>query len=107
MKRFLERLLKRYTFEEMRIPLGVLATDLCAGHPVTFRDHGDVFLPIRASCAYPGLFLRCTTKAACWWMAPSPWRFLQCCPPTWCHACNLRLPAGTIGSAGARATCLK
>ncbi len=28
MKRFLERLLKRYTFEEMRIPLGVLATDL-------------------------------------------------------------------------------
>ena len=57
MKRFLERLLKRYTFEEMRIPLGVLATDLCAGQSVTFRDHGDVFLPIRASCAYPGLFL--------------------------------------------------
>jgi NTE family protein len=57
MKRFLEGLLKRYTFEEMRIPLGVLATDLCAGHPVTFRDQGDVFLPIRASCAYPGLFL--------------------------------------------------
>ena len=24
---------------------------------MTFRDHGDVFLPIRASCAYPGLFL--------------------------------------------------
>ena len=41
----------------MRIPLGVLATDLCAGQPVTFRDQGDVFLPIRASCAYPGLFL--------------------------------------------------
>ncbi len=57
MKRFLERLLKRYTFEEMNIPLGVLATDLCAGQPVAFRDHGDVFLPIRASCAYPGLFL--------------------------------------------------
>jgi NTE family protein len=57
MKRFLERLLKCYTFEEMRIPLGVLATDLCAGQPVTFRDQGDVFLPIRASCAYPGLFL--------------------------------------------------
>ncbi len=57
MKRFLERLLKCYTFEEMRIPLGVLATDLCAGEPVTFRDQGDVFLPIRASCAYPGLFL--------------------------------------------------
>jgi NTE family protein len=56
MKRFLERLLKRYRFEEMRIPLGVIATDLCTGSPVNFRDTGDVFLPIRASCSYPGLF---------------------------------------------------
>jgi NTE family protein len=56
MKRFLERLLKRYRFEEMRIPLGVLATDLCNGESVSFRDSGDVFLPIRASCSYPGLF---------------------------------------------------
>ena len=56
MKRFLERVLKRYRFEEMRIPLGVLATDLCTGEEVRFCDSGDVFLPIRASCAYPGLF---------------------------------------------------
>jgi len=40
----------------MRIPLGVLATDLGNGQIVNFRDHGDVFLPIRASCSYPGLF---------------------------------------------------
>jgi NTE family protein len=61
MKRFLEKLLKNYRFEEMRIPLGVLATDLCSGEAVTFRDKGDVFLPIRASCSYPGLFqpVRC------------------------------------------------
>jgi NTE family protein len=56
MRRFLERLLKRYRFEEMRIPLGVVATDLVTGKPVCFRDRGDVFLPVRASCAYPGLF---------------------------------------------------
>lgn len=56
MQRFLERLLKRYRFEEMRIPLGVLATDLCTGESVRFRDTGDVFLPVRASCSYPGLF---------------------------------------------------
>jgi NTE family protein len=56
MKRFLERLLKAYRFEEMRIPLGVLATDVCTGQSVRFRDHGDVVLPIRASCSYPGLF---------------------------------------------------
>jgi NTE family protein len=56
MKRFLEKLLKRYVFEEMRIPLGVVATDLCSGETVNFHGSGDVFLPIRASCSYPGLF---------------------------------------------------
>lgn len=61
MKRFLERLLKNYRFEEMRLPLGVVATDLCTGDPVSFYGSGDVFLPIRASCSYPGLFqpVRC------------------------------------------------
>jgi NTE family protein len=56
MKPFLHGLLKQYRFEEMRIPLAVVATDLCTGEPVSFRDTGDVFLPIRASCSYPGLF---------------------------------------------------
>jgi NTE family protein len=56
MKPFLEGLLKTYRFEEMRISLGVVATDLCTGEPVSFRDTGDVILPIRASCSYPGLF---------------------------------------------------
>jgi NTE family protein len=56
MSEFLKRLLKVYRFEEMRIPLAVVATDLCSGQPVVFRDQGDVRLPIRASCSYPGLF---------------------------------------------------
>ena len=56
MKRFLEGLLKTHRFEDMRIPLGVVATDLCTGEAVAFRDTGDVVLPIRASCSYPGLF---------------------------------------------------
>jgi NTE family protein len=56
MKPFLRRLLKHHRFEEMPIPLGVVATDLCTGEAVPFRDTGDVCLPIRASCSYPGLF---------------------------------------------------
>jgi NTE family protein len=56
MAAFLRRLLKKYRFEEMEIPLGILATDLATGQPVPFRDKGDVILPIRASCSYPGLF---------------------------------------------------
>jgi NTE family protein len=56
MHRFLERLLKTYRFEEMGIPLGVLATDLATGEPVPFTGTGLVFDAIRASCSYPGLF---------------------------------------------------
>jgi len=39
------------------MPLAIVATDLNSGRPVTFHDKGDVVMPIRASCAYPGLFL--------------------------------------------------
>jgi len=56
MNRFLKRLLKTYRFEEMSIPLGVLATDLSTGKPVPFSGNGEVFESIRASCSYPGLF---------------------------------------------------
>jgi len=56
MERFLRKLLKCYCFEQMRIPLGVVATDLVTGEGVIFRDRGDVVMPIRASCSYPGLF---------------------------------------------------
>jgi NTE family protein len=56
MNGFLQGLLKTYRFEGMRIPLGVVATDLSTGEPVAFCGPGEVFNPIRASCSYPGLF---------------------------------------------------
>ena len=56
MAAFLKRLLKTFRFEDMKIPLGVLATDVGTGEPVMFSDKGDVIVPIRASCSYPGLF---------------------------------------------------
>lgn len=56
MQRFLARLLKCFRFEEMRLPLGVVATDIVHGEAVLFYGEGDVVLPIRASCSYPGLF---------------------------------------------------
>jgi NTE family protein len=56
MGKFLARLLKHLRFEDMKVPLGVIATDLCRGEPVAFRDAGDVTVAIRASCSYPGLF---------------------------------------------------
>ena len=54
---FMARLLKTTRFEDMRIPLAIVATDIVRGKAVTFHGKGDVVFPIRASCAYPGLFL--------------------------------------------------
>ncbi|MBI3667044.1 MAG: patatin-like phospholipase family protein [Acidobacteria bacterium] len=54
---WLRGILRHTRFEEMRTPLAVVATDLVTGDPVVFKDSGDIILPVRASCAYPGLFL--------------------------------------------------
>jgi NTE family protein len=53
---FLTRTLKVKTFEELRIPLGVTATDFNTGEGVVFHS-GSIIDPVRASCAYPGMFL--------------------------------------------------
>lgn len=52
----LQRLLRVKTFEELRIPLAVTATDFLTGEAVVFR-RGPLIDPVRASCAYPGMFL--------------------------------------------------
>ena len=53
---FLTRTLKCKTFEDLRIPLGITATDFNSGEGVVFHS-GSVIDPVRASCAYPGMFL--------------------------------------------------
>lgn len=42
-------------FEDLSIPTAIVATDLDTGDPVLFRQ-GGLAEPIRASCAFPGLF---------------------------------------------------
>jgi NTE family protein len=44
------------TFEELRIPLVIAATDLGTGEPVYFKS-GPLGPALRASCAYPGMFM--------------------------------------------------
>src|SRR5579864_2078470 len=56
MVRFLTSTLKVKTFEELRIPLGITATDFNTGQGVVFHS-GSIIEPVRASCAYPGMFL--------------------------------------------------
>jgi NTE family protein len=43
------------TFEQLRIPMAVVATNLNSGEAVVFTE-GNLIDPIRASCAFPGIF---------------------------------------------------
>src|SRR6202795_2653680 len=56
----LETFLSRFTpvkrFEEMPIPLAIATTDINAGVSV-YYTRGPGGIPLRASCAYPGLFV--------------------------------------------------
>jgi NTE family protein len=56
MAEFLHKVLRCSTFEELRIPLAVAATDILTGEPAVFTQ-GNLIDPVRASCAYPGMFL--------------------------------------------------
>jgi NTE family protein len=56
MKGFLERIVTVRSFEELKIPLAVSATDFTTGDGVIFNS-GPIIDAVRASCAYPGMFL--------------------------------------------------
>jgi len=47
-------------FEDLPIPLAVVATDLKSGTAVVMQDEGDVPFAIRASCAIPGWYVPVT-----------------------------------------------
>lgn len=51
----MDRVFGSRQFEDLKIPLAVVATDLSTGEPVVFTS-GNLVDAIRASCAFPGLF---------------------------------------------------
>ena len=55
LENLIERVFDSRHFEDLRIPLAVVATDLTSGEPVVFTQ-GNLADAIRASCAFPGLF---------------------------------------------------
>jgi NTE family protein len=56
MEQFFARVLKQHTFEDLKIPLAIAATEFRTGEAAVFTK-GPLVDPIRASCAYPGMFL--------------------------------------------------
>jgi NTE family protein len=56
LEKYLARFTPVSTFEELRTPLAIATTDITAGVSV-YYSHGPIVPPLRASCAYPGLFV--------------------------------------------------
>lgn len=57
LENYMRELLPVTRFEDLTIPLAVVATDLKSGTAVVMRDKGDVPFAIRASCAIPGWYV--------------------------------------------------
>jgi NTE family protein len=55
LQNMVNREVKNKLIEQMRIPLGIVATDLQSGKGVLFRS-GNTGLAVRASCSVPGVF---------------------------------------------------
>ena len=53
---FLHKFTPATTFDQLKVPLSIVATDLIAGESIYFT-RGEIGPALRASCAYPGLFL--------------------------------------------------
>jgi len=56
MEKYVLKLTQKKTFEELEVPLAIATTDINEGISV-FYSHGLIAPALRASCAYPGLFL--------------------------------------------------
>lgn len=53
---FLSKTLPCRAFEQLKLPLAIVTADLATGEAVIFRE-GDLMIPLRASCSFPGLFV--------------------------------------------------
>src|SRR5688500_7233928 len=60
LENFLRDRLPVTRFEDLAVPLAVVATDLQTGTAVVMKDEGDIPFAIRASCAIPGWYVPVT-----------------------------------------------
>lgn len=62
LEQYLRQRLPVTRFEDLPIPLAVVATDLHSGTAVVMRDRGDIPFAIRASCTIPGWYVPVTDE---------------------------------------------
>ena len=65
LEEYLRRRLPVTRFEDLQVPLAVVACDLKTGTPVVMRDKGDVPFAIRASCTIPGRYVPVADEQGC------------------------------------------
>lgn len=57
LERYMRMRLPITKFENLRMPLAIVATDLKTHTPVVMKDNGDIAFAIRASCTIPGWYV--------------------------------------------------
>jgi NTE family protein len=62
MEEFVRARLPITRFEDLKIPLAIVATDLNSGSAVVMSGEGDVAFAVRASCALPGWYVPVTDE---------------------------------------------
>ncbi|TMS57485.1 patatin-like phospholipase family protein [Imbroritus primus] len=55
LQRYVNQLVHHRTIDNMKLPLGIVATELKSGTPIVFR-RGNTGQAVRASCSIPGVF---------------------------------------------------
>lgn len=55
LQRYVNQLVHQRTIDNMKVPLGIVATELKSGMPIVFR-RGNTGQAVRASCSVPGVF---------------------------------------------------
>jgi NTE family protein len=97
----IERVFEARQFEELHIPMAVVATDLNSGEPVVMT-HGNLIDAIRASCAFPGLFepvemgTRCLADGGL--VAPVPTRAARDLGASYVLAVSVGMQDGYVGT---------
>jgi len=97
----IERVFEARQFEELHIPMAVVATDLNSGEPVVIT-HGNLIDAIRASCAFPGLFepvemgTRCLADGGL--VAPVPTRAARDLGAAYVLAVSVGMQDGYVGT---------
>lgn len=103
LEKYINRMVGQKPIEQMRIPLGIVATDLGSGKPILFR-RGNTGQAVRASCSIPGVFQPVTISGRQYvdggLVAPVPVSYVKQMGATFVIAVNISADPSTQSVSG-------